>query len=128
MRATSWSWSALAAIAFTGIAVAQPGPEDFEVVRKRMTEAKPAIQKKHADLLAMRYDLEDRPAEGVKMSRGKAVQAGPRAKLPAGWTWLKLADLSPGGMKKKRLFPKGFFPLPHPHHPEGAMLFTTFHL
>ena len=52
----------------------------------RMTQAKPEIQKRHADLLNERYDLSNRPVQGVTMSRGKPVQGGVRAKLPAGVT------------------------------------------
>jgi hypothetical protein len=40
-----------------------------------------------ADLLAGRYDLANSAAAGVTMSRGKPVQAGVRARLPAGATW-----------------------------------------
>ena len=51
---------------------------------QRMSGEKAGIAAKHQALLAERYDLADRPSEAVKMSRGKPVQAGPRAKLPAG--------------------------------------------
>ena len=132
MKASVWKWSALlavpaAAFALAGIALAQ-GQEDFETLRKRMEQAKPAVQKKHADLLSERYDLSDRPAKNVTMSRGKPVQAGPRAKLPAGMTWEKLAEMSPEDIKAKGLFPRGYLPLPHPNHPEGGMLFPKFHI
>ncbi len=102
--------------------------EDFDAVMKRMTAAKPAIQKKHDDLLKQRYDLSDRPANGVTMTRGKPVQAGPRARLPKGMTWQKLGALSPEQIRNKGLFPRGFLPLPHPNHPEGGMLFPKFHI
>ncbi len=46
-----------------------------------------------------------------------------RAKLAAGITWEKLAAMSPEEIRDKNLFPKGFYPLPHPNHPEGGMLF-----
>jgi cytochrome c peroxidase len=118
----------LALAIFAGLGLSQPASEDFETVRKRMEAAKPAVQKKHAELLEQRYDLSDRPADGVKMSRGKPVQAGPRAKLPDGWTWEKLAALGPDAIKSKGLFPRGFLPLPHPNHPEGGMLFPKFHI
>ena len=54
----------------------------------RMTAAKPEIMKRHMALLEQRYDLGNRPAQGVKMSGGKAVQQGVRVKLasrPLGW-------------------------------------------
>src|SRR5204863_326124 len=75
------------------------------------------------ELLAQRYDLADRPVQGVTMSRGKPVQEGVRVRLPKDMTWEKLAALSPEEIKSKNLWPAGFFPLPHPHHEAGGMLF-----
>lgn len=100
--------------------------EDFASIMARMKDAKPAVQKKHMDLLNERYDLSDRPAQGVTMSRGKAVQEGVRIKLQGGMTWEKLASISPEEIREKDLFPPGFFPLPFPIHPEGGMLFPKF--
>ena len=132
MQSPVWKWSTLLVVPaialLASIGLSQPGPEEFETVRKRMEQAKPAIQKKHSDLLSERYDLSDRPAQGVTMSRSKPIQAGPRAKLLGGMTWQTLAALSPDEIKNKGLFPKGFLPLPHPNHPEGGMLFPKFHI
>ncbi len=102
--------------------------EDFATVRARMEAAKPGVMKRHLELLEERYDLSDRPAKGVKMSRGKAVQAGIRVKLPAGMTWEKLAGMKPAEIRAKGLWPSGFLPLPHPNHPEGGMVFPQFHI
>ena len=57
------------------------------------------------------------------MSKGKAVQDGVRVKLATGMTWEKLAALTPAEIKTKEAWPAGFFPLPHPHHEAGGMLF-----
>jgi hypothetical protein len=43
--------------------------ESFEATAAKMQEAKPAIEKRQAKLLEERYDLADRPAAGVAMSR-----------------------------------------------------------
>lgn len=102
--------------------------EDFASIMARMKDAKPAVQKKHMDLLNERYDLSDRPAQGVAMSRGKAVQEGVRVKLSKGMTWDKLASISPEEIREKDLLPPGFFPLPFPNHPEGGMLFPKFQI
>jgi hypothetical protein len=99
--------------------------EPFTSIMARMKAAKPAIEKRQADLLGERYDLSDRPAAGVTMERGKALQEGIRVKLPEAMTWEKLASMSPEEIREKNLFPKGFYPLPHPNHPEGGMLFRT---
>ena len=102
--------------------------ESFEAIMARMKAAKPEVMKRQVDLLNERYDLSNRPATGVTMSRGKPVQDGVRAKLPAGMTWERLAAMSPEEIREKGLFPAGFFPLPHPNHPEGGMLFPKFHI
>ncbi|RJR40213.1 MAG: cytochrome B6 [Deltaproteobacteria bacterium] len=102
--------------------------EDFAAVLTRMKAAKPEIMTRQQELLAMRYDLGNRAAQGVTMSRGKAVQEGVRVKLPAGVTWEQLAAMTPEQIKEKDLYPAGFLPLPHPNHPEGGMLFPKFHI
>jgi cytochrome c peroxidase len=78
------------------------------------------------ELLKQRYDLSDRRAKGVTMSRGKPIQEGVRVKLPSGMTWEKLAALSPEEIKEKGVWPAGFLPLPHPNHKEGGMVFPKF--
>ena len=102
--------------------------EDFASIMARMKAAKPEIMKRQMDLLNLRYDLRDRPAKGVTMSGGKAVQEGVRIKLSKGMTWEKLAAMSPDEIREKGLFPAGFFPLPFPNHPEGGMLFPKFQI
>lgn len=47
--------------------------EAFETIMARMKAAKPEVMKRQMDLLGMRYDLSNRPASGVMMSRGKPV-------------------------------------------------------
>jgi len=79
--------------------------------------------------LSERYDLSNRPAQGVTMSRGKPVQGGIRVKLPDGVkSWEELAAMMPEAIRQKGLWPKGFLPLPHPNHPEGGMLFPKHHI
>jgi cytochrome c peroxidase len=102
--------------------------EPFAAVMTRMKAAQPAIQKRQADLLAERYDLANRAAPDATMSRGKPVQGGVRVKLPAGTGWDQLAGLNPAEIRDRDLFPKGFYPLPHPNHPEGGMLFPKFEI
>ncbi len=102
--------------------------ESFSAVMARMEKAKPEVMKRQMDLLAQRYDLSNRPAAGVTMARGKAVQEGVRAKLPTGMTWDKLAAMTPEEIREKDLWPAGFLPLPHPNHPEGGMVFPKFHI
>jgi cytochrome c peroxidase len=95
---------------------------------QKMSAAKPEIMQRQQNLLSERYDLSDRPAQGVTMGRGKAVQGGVRVKLPAGVTWQQLAATPPDQIRDKGLFPKGFLPLPHPNHPEGGMVFPHFEI
>ena len=102
--------------------------ESFGVVRDRMSAAKTAVMKRQMDLLAERYDLSNRPAEGVVMDRTKPVQEGVRVKLPPGATWAQLASMTPQQIHEKDLFPQGFLPLPHANHPEGGMVFPKFEI
>ncbi len=102
--------------------------ESFEQTMAHMSAAKDAIMKRQMDLLKQRYDLTDNPAKGVTMSRGKAVQEGVRVKLPEGMTWQKLAEMSPEEIRDKGFWPDGFYPLPHPNHPEGGMVFPKSHI
>ena len=102
--------------------------EGFEAIMARMKAAKPGVMKRHMDLLGERYDLGNRPAMGMTMSRGKPIQEGVRVRLPKDMTWEKLASTSPEEIKSKDLFPAGFYPLPHPNHPEGGMVFPKFHI
>ena len=108
------------ASAFTYAISANPKPssyspvvitEDFDSIMARMKAAKPEVMKRQMDLLQERYDLSNNPAEGVTMSRGKPIQQGVRAKLPAGMTWQTLAEMTPEQIREKDLFPKGFLPL-----------------
>jgi len=112
---------------FTLFAIAQPTenemPVAFATTLQRMSADKARIMKAQADLLAARYDLANRPAQGVTMTRGKPIQEGVRVRLPRGMTWEKLAALSPNEIRSRDLFPLGFLPLPHPNHLEGGMLF-----
>ena len=102
--------------------------EKFSDTLAHMTKEKPEVMKRQMDLLKKRYDLSDRPAKGVTMTKGKAVQEGVRAKLPKDMTWEKLAAMSPEDIKAKGLWPAGFLPLPHPNHKEGGMVFPKFHI
>jgi cytochrome c peroxidase len=95
----------------------------------RMKAAKAEVMQRQLTLLAERYDVSNRPAaDGTQMSRGKPVQEGVRVKLPGGMTWAQLTAMTPADIRAKGVFPKGFLPLPHPHHAEGGMVFPTFHI
>jgi len=100
--------------------------EPFGLIERRMAQAKPGIVQAHQAFLLERYDLADRPADGVTMTRGKPVQRGARARLKPGVTWDSLAALTPEETRMQDIFPAGFRPLPHPNHAEGGMLFPHF--
>lgn len=116
-----------AALALTLLACCAPAAsvadEDFPTLTRRLQAEKSGFEKRQQSLLAQRYDLADRKAAGITMSRGKAVQEGVRVKLPAGMSWQELAALSPGQIRDQQLWPAGFLPLPHPHHEAGGMIF-----
>jgi len=124
---------ALAASAGSGSAAEQPTSyspvaikEDFQTTLKRMAAAKAGIMQKQKALLEDRYDLADKPVQGVAMSRGKPVQGGVRVRLAGGTDWDQLGKMSPEEIRQKKLFPAGFLPLPHPNHGEGGMVFPRF--
>lgn len=112
-----------AALLGCGVGSVSAAEEDFGSLVKRLQQEKPEFAKRHQALLAERYDLADRPVSGVTMSGGKPVQEGVRVRLPKGTTWEQLASLSPEEVKSRNIWPAGFFPLPHPHHEAGGMVF-----
>ena len=119
-----WALKAFAAaLLVSGTVTVAAEEEDFVALVKRLQAEKPSFAERQQKLLAERYDLADRPAQGVTMSRGKALQAGVRVKLPDGQTWETLAAMSPEEIKSKKLWPAGFYALPHPHHEAGGMIF-----
>ncbi len=105
--------------------VVTPG---FDELFQRGKSVKPKVKARQEALLKERYDLSDRPAQGATMSLGKPVQAGVRVRLPKGVTWEQLAEMTPEEIRKRDLFPRGFLPLPHPHHEEGGMVFPQVHI
>ena len=113
------------ASSYAPVVIEQP----FDVTVAKMKAAKPEIAKRHSALLEQRYDLSDKPAEGVIMSRGKPVQEGVRVKLPTGVeSWHDLAAMTPEEIRQQGLWPKGFLPLPHPNQPEGGQVFPKYHI
>src|ERR1700726_4084454 len=121
-----------------GFAYAQQGPrgkssymeveinEPFSAIFARLSGQKPEVTREHMALLNERYDLSNRPAAGITMDRKKPVQEGVRVKLPAGKTWEALANMTPEQIREQNVFPKGFYPLPHPKHSEGGFVFPHF--
>jgi hypothetical protein len=99
--------------------------ESFAQIFARMTAAKPGIEQAHMAVLNERYDLTDRPAQGVTMSRGKPLQEGVRVKLPAGMTWERLAAMTPDQIRTQDQYPKGFYPCRIPTTPKAVWSFRT---
>ncbi|AMV20279.1 cytochrome B6 [Planctomyces sp. SH-PL14] len=127
-RTKSHTWLAVltaACLASSSLVCAQ---ETFDEVVKRTQKEKGSFAARHQKLLDERYDLKDRPADGAKMARGKAVQEGVRVRLPDGMTWDKLAGMTPEEIKEGDHWPAGFYPLPHPHHEAGGMLFPKLQI
>jgi cytochrome c peroxidase len=99
------------------------GQETFQQMLANDKANKEKVMTRQKNLLEGRYDLSRRVDDNVKMSRDKPIPVGPAAKLADGMTWEKLAGISPNEIKDQGLFPKGFLPLPHPHHEVGGMVF-----
>jgi cytochrome c peroxidase len=96
---------------------------DTAALIKQTTAEKPKFAERQQRLLEHRYDLSDRPAADATMSLGKPLQEGVRVKLPEGITWDQLAGMTPEEINEQTLWPAGFYPLPHPHHENGGMVF-----
>jgi cytochrome c peroxidase len=130
--------AAVAVITALGVAYAQQGPrgkssympvditEPFSSIFARLSGQKAEVTREHMALVNERYDLSNRPAAGVAMDRTKPVQEGVRVKLPPGKTWEALATMSPEQIRDQNVFPRGFYPLPHPKHQEGGFVFPHF--
>ncbi|HKQ96399.1 MAG TPA: cytochrome B6 [Candidatus Polarisedimenticolia bacterium] len=97
--------------------------ESFNDLVKRLIAEKPQFAQRQQALLSQRYDLADRSTAGITMSKGKPVQTGVRVKLTGSTTWAGLAGMTPEEIKSKDMWPAGFYPLPHPHHEAGGMVF-----
>src|SRR5882757_1386357 len=134
-----WTGVALAAVTVAlGGAYAQQAPrgkssymqveitEPFSAIQSRLSAQKPAVEREHMAVINERYDLSNRPAAGVTMDRTKPVQDGVRVKLVSGKTWQALENMSPEQIRDQNLFPKGFYPLPHPKHEAGGFVFPRF--
>jgi cytochrome c peroxidase len=113
-------------VATGSLAVGQDG--DFNALVKELQKQQPEFARRQQKLLNERYDLSDRKADDATMSRGKAIQEGIRVKLPEGTTWEHLATMSPDEIRKKGAWPAGFYPLPHPHHEAGGMVFPKMQI
>lgn len=128
----------ISALGLSGLALAADPPptsympvvitETFQAIKSRMEGQKRGVMQRQRSLLEQRYDLANRPAAGVTMTRGKPVQGGVRARLPSGVTWDELGSMTPDQIRERNAFPIGFLPLPHPNHPEGGMVFPQFQI
>ena len=135
VRTYPWILAAGAVFAVLGLkTLADPLPPDltyrplpmqpFSEVKTQDEAMKPLVMQRQRDLLAKRYDLADRPMDGVMMSGGmKPVQAGVRVKLAKDATWDSLAGMQPDEIRDKDLLPEGFLPLPHVKQATGGQVF-----
>jgi cytochrome c peroxidase len=101
------------------------GQESFASMVAKDKAGKAGVMARQRKLLEERYDLSVHVDPEVKMTRGKPIPVGPAARPPKGLTWEKLAGMSPEQVRDRELFPKGFLPLPHPHHEVGGMVFPA---
>ncbi len=55
---------------------ASAADEDFPTLTKRLQDEKPKFAKRQQDLLEQRYDLSNRPAQGVTCHEGRPFRKG----------------------------------------------------
>jgi cytochrome c peroxidase len=104
------------------------GEESFQNMMRKDKADKAAVMARQQRLLDERYNLARRVDDKVTMSRGKPIPVGPATRLRKGTTWEQLAAMLPDDIREKELFPKGFLPLPHPHHEVGGMVFPQIEI
>jgi cytochrome c peroxidase len=104
------------------------GEESFESMKAKDVADKPAVMARQMKLLEERYNLKPELDPKATMVRGKPLAVGPVTRLPQGQTWDQLAAMAPDAIRDQGLFPKGFLPLPHPHHEAGGMLFPQMEI
>jgi cytochrome c peroxidase len=104
------------------------GQESFAAMMAKDKAAKEGVMDRQRKLLEERYDLQPRTDPKVTMTRGKPIPVGPATRLPRDMSWEQLAGLSPEEIRDKDAFPKGFLPLPHPHHEVGGMVFPQMEI
>lgn len=102
---------------------------DFLTTKAQDEAGKPDVMARQRGILQARYDLGDRPSK-VMMSGGRrAVQEGVRVRLPEGVSsWQELAQLTPGEIQERGLFPAGFLPLPHVKQEIGGQVFPELQI
>ena len=96
--------------AFAVVAAMGAAEEDFKSLSKRLEAEKPTFAKRHQELLEERYDLADRPAPGVTMSRGKPVQDGVRVEAARGHDLGEARRDVAGGDQEAESLAGGFLP------------------
>jgi cytochrome c peroxidase len=104
------------------------GQETFEKMLAKDKADKATVMARQKKLLEERYNLVAKTDPKVTMTRGKPIPVGPAAKLPDAMTWEKLAAMTPAQILDQGVFPKGFLPLPHPHHEVGGMVFPQLEI
>jgi len=95
----------------------------FKEIYETDTAKRDKVNQRQTGLLDERNDLADNPSEVWMSGERKKVQQGIRVKLPEGMTWERLGAMTPQQIHDQKVFPKGFRPLPHAHHPTGGQVF-----
>jgi hypothetical protein len=95
----------------------------LQTLMARMPAAKDESTNVEKTLLEARYDLSDRPAPGVTMSRSKALQRACASNLLRESLRMNWRSLLPTTSKPATSSQPGSFLFLAPNHPEGRMLF-----
>ncbi|HZU36823.1 MAG TPA: hypothetical protein VFA18_12970, partial [Gemmataceae bacterium] len=99
-------------------------PMSWEAWVEKCQTMKPKLMADVQAYMNGRYDFSGRAIPGVHMSGGKAIMAGPVARLPAGVaTWDELDRLSPEEIKRRDIFP--YKPLAHPLQSTAHIVFPA---
>ena len=96
-----------------------------EEIQKNDIADKPKVMAAQQKLLEQR-NLAPKLDPDIKMTRGKPLAVGPTVRLPNGLSWQSLAQMAPGELRKRGVFP--YPSLPHPKHAAGGMVFPDAQL
>jgi cytochrome c peroxidase len=97
---------------------------NFDEFYQMCAKNKPKVMAERRKYMARRYNFTGAVSRTATMTRGKPLPVGPVVRLPEGVaTWEELAALSPAEIRRRNLFPLGFYPLSHPLQTAGHQLF-----
>src|SRR5262249_6197980 len=97
---------------------------DFKEFCERLAANKPRVMEERRKYMEQRYQFTGAVRKDATMTRGKPGPLGPGVRLPGGVASCgELAGVGARAVRRRNVFPPGFYPLSHPLHSTGHQLF-----